>query len=201
MKKSTLILACGALAKELHELQKLNQWGHIQLQCLPAELHNTPGKIPAVVRTKLEDLRYDYDNIFVAYADCGTAGELDKVLSEFNIERLPGAHCYESFSGSENFMRLSNEEPGTFYLTDFLVRHFDRLVIEGLGINKQPHLVKTYFANYKRVAYLAQTNSPNLEARARTCAAQLDLDYVHHWTGLHNIAMKLVQYNPRSQHG
>lgn len=191
MPTSTLILACGALARELVELQRLNQWQHIQLKCLPAELHNRPDKIPTSVRAELVALHDQFDKIFVAYADCGTGGLLDKLLAEFDIERLPGAHCYEFFTGTENFTQLVDEELGTFYLTDFLVRNFDRLIIKGLGLDKHPHLHADYFGHYRRLVYLAQTESLELEAKAQACAKRLDLEYVYHWTGLDHVANEI----------
>ena len=155
----------------------------MEFQCLPAELHNTPDKIPAAVVSKIEQEQDKYEQIFVAYADCGTGGLLDRALEGTGIERIPGAHCYEFYAGSEEFHRLADEEPGSFYLTDFLVRHFDRLVIQGLGLDRQPQLMPMYFGNYKRVVYLAQTQSEELQAMARDQAAYLGLDYHFHHSG------------------
>src|SRR6476619_7386068 len=124
-----LIIACGALAREIVALKKMNGWSAMDVQCLPPELHNRPELIPAAVRGAIDEARKRYSQIFVAYADCGTGGLLDKVLQAEGIERLPGAHCYEFFATARVFAELSDAEPGTFYLTDFLVRHFDRLVV------------------------------------------------------------------------
>jgi len=158
MTATVLIIGCGAIAHELVELQRRNQWRHIRIQCLPAALHNTPDQIPGMVRKALEKYSSSYAHIFLAYADCGTGGALDRVLEEYGVERLPGAHCYEFFSGSSLFAQLNDEEIGTFYLTDFLVRHFDRLVKKGLGLDRHPQLIENYFGNYRRVAYLAQSH-------------------------------------------
>ena len=174
-----LIIACGALAKELVALQRLNDWTHIDIQCLPAELHNRPEKIPGAVRAKLESYKDQYEHLFVAYADCGTGGALDKVLAEFGVERLPGAHCYEFYAGAAEFERLAASQPATFYLTDFLARHFERLVKDGLGLNQHPELMPTYFGNYKRLLYLSQSDSPQLETAARAYADYLGLEYAH----------------------
>src|SRR5210317_12369 len=133
---SALVIACGALAKEIVELKRLNGWSHLEIQCLPAKLHNRPEKIPGAVRAELEKRLPEFEHVFVAYADCGTGGELDKVLEEFGIERLPGAHCYDFYAGVSELAWLAADEPGTFYLTDFLTRHFDRLVQEGLGLDR-----------------------------------------------------------------
>ena len=141
MKATVLIIACGALAKEIVQLKKLNGWSHIKIQCLPAELHNRPEKIPAAVRAEIEKYRNAYEHLFVAYADCGTGGMLDQVLAEYGVARLPGAHCYEFFSGSEVFNALADAELGPFYLTDFLTRHFDRPVKKGLGLAQHPELM------------------------------------------------------------
>jgi hypothetical protein len=151
MASSLLVIACGAIAKELVEVQKLNHWDHIDFQCLPAELHNTPDRIPGEVEAVIHSMKEQYDDIFVAYADCGTGGLLDAVLERHGIKRLPGAHCYEFYAGSSVFEELANEAPGTFYLTDFLVHSFDRLVKTGLGIERHPELMPVYFGNYTRV--------------------------------------------------
>ncbi len=185
--RSVLLLACGALARELLALKSLGGWDHVSIQCLPAQLHNTPQKIPEAVRAKLEEFKDSYDKIFVAYADCGTSGRLDAVLDEYGIERIPGAHCYEFFAGAEHFAALHEEELGTFYLTDYMVRQFDAIVIRGLGLDRHPELRSAYFGNYRRVVYLAQTHSPQLVAKARKCAERLELDFETCFTGLDSL--------------
>ena len=188
---SILLIACGAIAKEIVSLQKLSRWQHMDIQCLPAHLHNRPEEIPGAIRKKIEENQGRYHKIFVAYADCGTGGMLDKVLTGFDgVERLPGAHCYEFFAGQQ-FHELQAQEPGTFYLTDFLVRHFKRLVIEGLGLDKHPQLIKDYFPHYKKVVYLAQTHSERLQQQAKQCAQQLNLEYQYCYTGLQPFAEAL----------
>ena len=183
MRDKVLVIACGAIAPELVRIRKLNQWDHIEFQCLPPELHNQPGQIPFAVKAKIKSQASLYKKIFVAYADCGTGGALDKVLNEYGIERIPGAHCYEFFTGSETFQTLAESEPGSFYLTDFLTRHFERLVIKGLGIDRLPQLKSLYFKNYKRLVYLAQSDSEDLRAMARQHAATLELTYEYHNCG------------------
>ena len=178
-----LVIACGAIAKELVRIREMNGWDHIEYQCLPAELHNTPEKIPGAVIDKIEAQQENFDRIFVAYADCGTGGLLDKALAGTGVERIPGAHCYEFYAGSEIFHRLAEEELGSFYLTDFLVRHFDRLVVRGLGLDRQPQLKPVYFGNYKRVVYIAQTESEKLQSMARQQADFLGLDYCYRLLG------------------
>ena len=193
-RETVLVIACGALAKEIIELKRLNGWSHLRIQCLPAHLHNRPEKIPCAVRATIEEFRVEFDNIFVAYADCGTGGALDKVLTELGIERLAGAHCYEFYSGAAAFAALADEEPGTFYLTDFLTRHFDRLVKKGLGLDRHPELLATYFGNYRRLVYLSQTDSAELEQAARKHADYLGLDYDHRHTGLDSVGRNLGEH-------
>ena len=184
MTARVLIIGCGAIAHELVALQRRNQWAHVRIQCLPADLHNTPDQIPETVRKTLEKYSSSYAHIFLAYADCGTGGALDSVLEEYGVERLPGAHCYEFFTGSSLFSQLSEEEPGTFYLTDFLVQNFDRLVKKGLGLDRHPQLMSSYFGNYRSVTYLAQTHSEELLAMARQQAEYLGLEFRQQHTGL-----------------
>lgn len=199
MTASLLVIACGAIARELIQLKNANGWEHMEVQCLPAELHNHPQKIPEQVESKLATQRKRFDRVFVAYADCGTGGALDRLLEPLGIDRLPGAHCYEFFAGSQAFEQLADEEPGTFYLTDFLVRHFDRLVIQGLGLDKHPELRDSYFGNYRRLVYLAQTRSEELETRARACAEQLQLDYQLRHTGLAHFEKALAHRGPQEK--
>jgi hypothetical protein len=179
-----LVLACGALAREVEALRRAGPLAHVTLRCLDAALHNRPDRIPAAVEDAIVRHGGGFDRIFVAYADCGTGGELDRTLSRHGIERLPGAHCYEFFAGAAVFAALADAEPGTFYLTDFLVRHFDRLVREGLGLDRHPQLRDQYFGNYRRVTHLAQTESAELDALAREQAAWLGLEYSRVQTGL-----------------
>ncbi len=194
MKETVLLIACGALAKEIVEIKKLNGWTHVKIQCLPAELHNRPEKIPEAVRAEIKKYASEFDNIFVAYADCGTGGMLDSVLAEYEIERLPGTHCYEFFSGSTEFAELADEEPGTFYLTDFLTRHFDRLIKKGLGLDRHPELMAVYFGNYRRLVYLSQSDSPKLKEEARAHADYLGLEYLHKHTGLDPVEKNVKEH-------
>ncbi len=179
----TLIIACGALAREIVALRTLNDWPHMDVQCLPADLHNHPEKIPAAVREKIRANRGRYASMFVAYADCGTGGLLDVVLAEEQVERIAGAHCYEFFAGSAVFEHLADAEPGTFYLTDFLLRHFERLVIQGLGIDRHPELMALYFGNYRKLVYLAQLESPHNMADGQRAADRLGLAFEYRVTG------------------
>ena len=178
-----LIIACGALAREIVALRKLNDWPYMDVQCLPAELHNRPEKIPAAVKAKILANRKDYSSIFVAYGDCGTGGLLDAVLQGEQVERIPGAHCYEFFAGSEAFEALTEKELGTFYLTDFLLEHFERLVVRGLGLDRHPSLLATLFGNYRKLVYLAQVPDAGRMAAARSAAERLGLTFDYLVTG------------------
>jgi hypothetical protein len=180
---TALVIACGALAREIAALRAANGWLHLDFQCLPAELHNAPGRITGAVRQKIRANRDRYATIFVAYGDCGTGGELDAMLAEEDVERIPGAHCYEFFAGGPAFAALADDEPGTFYVTDFLLRHFDRLVIRGLGLDRHPELADQYFGNYRRLVYLAQAPSPARIAAARAAAQRLGLAFEYRDTG------------------
>jgi hypothetical protein len=167
----------------------------VDVACLSPDLHNRPGGIPAAVRERIHEARRDgYERIFVAYADCGTGGLLDPVLASEGVERLPGAHCYEFFAGSPAFAEMADAEPGTFWLTDFLARNFERLVIRGLGIDRHPELEAVYFANYRRVVYLAQTDDPDLLAMARRAADRLGLAFEHRPTGIAGLAAPIVAF-------
>ena len=189
--KDILIIGCGAIAHEVSEIIELNNWDNVRLQCLNAELHNTPKILPRKIKETIDSNINDYSKIFLAYADCGTGGLIDLLLKDYDIERLDGAHCYEFYSGSSVFKELSEKEIGTFYLTDFLVKNFDRLVIEGLGIQKYPSLKEDYFRNYKNVVYLAQLQDNVLESKARECADYLNLEFSALFTGLNNLENQL----------
>jgi hypothetical protein len=182
--RGALVIACGALAREIAALRRANGWEGLEVKCLPPELHNRPERIPDAVREAIHEHRGQYREIFVAYADCGTGGRLDQVLREEGIERIPGAHCYEFFASPTVFAALSEAEPGTFYLTDFLLRHFDRLVTRGLGIDRHPELAAMYFGNYRRIMYLAQT-APTEAAltQGRQIADSLGLSFEYRQTG------------------
>lgn len=179
----TLLIACGALAREVLALIRINRWRHLEVTCLPAKLHNTPARIPEAVRAKIRAARRGYDNILVLYGDCGTGGGLDAVLEEEGVERIPGPHCYAFYTGVDAFLADAEAEPACFYLTDYLARHFERLVIAGLGLDRHPELLPLYFGNYKKLVYLAQVPDPGLERKAKAAALRLGLSYEHRPTG------------------
>ena len=179
----TLLIACGALAREVLALIRLNGWTHMEVACLPAKLHNTPARIPEAVRAKIRAGRRKYQRVLVLYGDCGTGGGLDAVLEEEGVERIPGPHCYAFYSGLDAFLAQAEAEPACFYLTDYLARHFERLVIAGLGLDRHPELLPLYFGNYEKLVYLAQTPDPGLELKAKAAALRLGLAYEHRPTG------------------
>jgi hypothetical protein len=184
-----LVIGCGALAREL--LAVTATLPGVEVTCLPATLHMRPERIPDAVRSRIDEVRREHGadvRLFVAYADCGTGGVLDSVLDEAGVERLPGAHCYEVYAGSASFAALQDEEPGTFYLTDFLARSFDALVWRGLGLDRHPQLLPLYFGNYRRLVYLAQTQDDSLDADARSAADRLGLAFERRQTGLGDLA-------------
>jgi hypothetical protein len=184
------IIACGALAREIATLTA--QSPHISLRCLPALLHNRPEKIPAAVRDAIRTARLEHDDVFVAYADCGTGGMLDRVLAEEGAERLPGAHCYAFYSGNDAFTAAGDADMRSFFLTDFLARQFTALVIEPLGLDRHPELRDAYFGNYTKLVYLAQTNDAGLDDAAQAAAGRLGLAYERRFTGYGDLAPALA---------
>ncbi len=183
MADRSLVIACGALSWEIIALIRANGWDRIEVQCLPADWHNKPQLIPDGVRRKIHEARGTYNPIFVAYGDCGTGGMLDAVLEEEGVERIGGAHCYQFFAGEEEFLALHDAEPGTFYLTDYLAKHFETLILKGMGIDKHPELESMYFGNYKKLVYLAQTEDEAITDLARAAADRLGLEFEFRFTG------------------
>ena len=190
------MIGCGALARELLQLTAVNSLDWVTVECLPAWLHNRPERITAAVRERIRRARPAYGRIFVGYADCGTGGAFDRMLEGEGIGRLPGAHCYEFYAGAGVFADLQEAEPGTFYLTDYLARYFDRLVIGGLGLDRHPELLGDYFSNYRRLVYLAQVDDPSLTRRAQAAAAALGLEFERLHTGYGELGEVLAHLTP-----
>ena len=188
----TLVVACGALARELLQVVQANGLEHVDVECLPASYHNTPDVIPDAVAERVRAAAGRYGRIFVGYGDCGTGGRLDAMCAELGVERLPGDHCYEFLTGSSAFAQLHAEELGTFFLTDYLVKHFDRLVVRAFWLDTHPQLLPQVFANYRRLVYLAQTDDPELVERARAAAVRLGLDFELRHTGLGELETSIV---------
>jgi Protein of unknown function (DUF1638) len=189
-----LVLACGAIAREVLAVIRLNGWTNVTVRCLPAKLHSRPELIAPAVDAKLAELRDRYHRVFVAYADCGTGGALDKVLDRHGVERLPGAHCYGFLTGNVEWEDLHEAEPATFYLTDFLARHFEAIVVRGLGLDRHPELLPQYFGNYRRLLYLAQTEDEDLRTRACAAAERLGLAYEERRTGYGDLLPSLTRF-------
>ncbi len=187
-----LVLACGALAREITALIDLNGWTHLELACLPAILHNTPDRIPDAVRQAVAARGASYERIFLAYGDCGTGGRLDRVCAELGLERLPGAHCYAFFAGVDDFEARAEQDITVFYLTDFLARQFDAFVIRPLGLDRHPDLRDMYFGHYERLVYLAQTEDPILTRQAEAAAHRLGLAFERRFTGFGDLAGALA---------
>lgn len=182
-KPATLLIACGALGREITTLIDVLHLENITIQCLPAHFHNTPEKIPAGVEQKIKEGKGRFERILVLYGECGTGGRLDEILAQEGIERIPGDHCYEFFMGSADFKTMFEAEPGSFFLTDYLTKHFDLLIIKGLGLDRFPQLLDDYFGNYTRLVYLAQTENPDLDAAAKRAAERLNLNFERRFTG------------------
>ena len=186
---SILLIACGALGREIIQLIELNNWRHFDVTCLPAKWHNTPDLIPEGVRQKIREGKGKYDKIFVLYADCGTGGLLDKVLEEEGgVERIGGPHCYSFFMGNDLFASREDEDMRAFFLTDYLAQHFDKLIWEGFGIDRRPDMVEFVFGNYEKVVYLAQAPTDELKAKAEAAAGKLGLAYEYRETGYGDLA-------------
>ena len=176
-------MACGALAKEISALIRLNGWSHLKTRYLPAILHNTPEKITEQLRMVLQSSQTKFSKIFIGYADCGTGGKIDSLLDEFDVQRLPGAHCYEFFAGKQTFAEIMEEEIGSYFLTDFLVKAFEKLVWQGMKIDRHPELLPIYFKHYKKLVYLAQSENLELQTQAHEIAERLGLVYEKRVTG------------------
>ncbi len=185
-----LLIACGALAHEIVALRRANGWDHLDLQCLPANLHLWPDRITAAVETTVLENRAAYDTIFVVYADCGTGGLLFEKCKELGVSMIEGPHCYSFFEGNAAFAAHPDEFTA-FYLTDFLVRQFDAFVWKPMGLDRHPELRDMYFGNYTKLVYQAQTNDPALDAKAIDCASRLGLAYERRFTGYGDLAAAL----------
>lgn len=181
-RRPVLLLACGALAREIIAIRDANLWTHLDLHCLPAKLHLTPQALPDAVEAAVRAAT-GYDKILVVYADCGTGGQLQARCDALGVEMIPGPHCYAFFDGNDVFSARGDAEMDAFYLTDFLVRQFDAFVWRPLGLDHHPELRDMYFGHYRRLIYLAQTDDPALDAAAAAAARRLGLDYERRATG------------------
>ena len=185
------LIACGALAREVLALKEKHGWDAGVLG-VPSLLHNTPDRIPEAVRERIHAARARYDRVVVVYGDCGTGGRLDQLLGAEGVERVAGPHCYEMYANGQ-FEQLMAEQPGTYFLTDYLVQSFDHLVVEGMGLDRFPELRDEYFRNYTRVVYLAQRDDPALQARAQWAAGVLGLPLEIRVVGYGALETRLVE--------
>ncbi len=188
---SILLIACGALAREILELKSQNRWTHLDLKCLPANLHLYPDRIPDAVRQAVNTHKAAYESIFVVYADCGTGGMLQKTCDELGVEMVAGPHCYSFFEGNEAFAK-ADDPLGTFYLTDFLVRQFDAFVWRPMGLDRHPELRDMIFGHYSKLVYQAQTDDPHLTEKAREYADRLELSFERRFTGYGDLTTALA---------
>ncbi|MCR9108729.1 MAG: DUF1638 domain-containing protein [Rhodobacteraceae bacterium] len=191
-KGRVLIIACGALAREILAIRDANGWTHLDLTCLPAILHNTPDRIVPEIRTAVEAHRDTYESIFVAYADCGTGGLLEAACRDLGVEMIAGPHCYSFFEGNAAF--AARDELTSFYLTDFLVRQFDAFVWKPLGLDRHPQLRDMYFGHYTTLVYQAQTDDAALTATAQRCADRLGLAFERRYTGYGDLATQMQEW-------
>lgn len=189
---SVLLIACGALAREILDVKEKNGWDHLDLTCLPAILHNSPDQIAPAVKAAVEKHRSSYDRIYVVYADCGTGGLLQAACDDLGVEMVAGPHCYSFFEGNDAFE--ARDEFTAFYLTDFLVRQFDAFVWEPLGLDRHPELRDMYFAHYTKLVYQAQIDDPALTAKAQDCAARLGLDFERRFTGYGDLERTMADW-------
>ncbi|MDX5381742.1 MAG: DUF1638 domain-containing protein [Rhodobacterales bacterium] len=191
-----LLIACGALAREILDLIARNNWSHMDLTCLPAILHNHPDRIAPAVEQAVARHRATHARIFVAYADCGTGGLLQATCDRLGVPMIAGPHCYSFFEGNARFAAKAQDEFTAFYLTDFLVRQFDAFVWEPLGLDRHPQLRDTYFGHYTKLVYQAQTDDPALTAKAADCAARLGLAFERRFTGYGDLETTLAALKP-----
>ncbi len=189
-----LLLACGALAREILAVIEANGWSHMTLTCLPAIFHNTPDRIPAAVQEAVQQHRDAFDKIYVIYADCGTGGQLKTVCDDLGVEMVEGPHCYAFFEGNQAFADNTEDEFTAFYLTDFLVRQFDTFVWKPLGLDRHPELRDMYFGNYTKLVYQAQLDDPELTVKAQKCADRLGLAFERRQTGYGDLANTLEKW-------
>jgi len=195
MTVAPVVIACGALASELRAVLKAQGLADaVEVTYLPANLHNRPERIVPELEPLLEQAALQGRGVFVAYADCGTGGALDALLERYpEATRLPGSHCYEFFSGTEQFTAMHEEELGTLFLTDFLAKHFEALLWQGLGLDRHPELRDMYFGNYRRVVLISQTTNESIVAQGRAAAERLGLAFEHRHVGLEPFTTSVQQ--------
>ena len=190
--EKVLVIACGMIAREVLAVKDALKLDHIDLTCLPADFHYYPDRIPAAMDEAIVEARAaGYRHVFAGYADCGTGGQLDRVLERHGVERVAGPHCFAFYQGLDAFAKVEDADMTTFYMTDFLCRQFDAFFMRPLGLDRHPELAKDFFGNYEKVVYLAQTDDPALDAVAENAARWLGLAYEKRRTGYGDLAPAL----------
>jgi len=188
------VIACGMIAREVLAINEQIGRNHIDLKCLPAEFHHHPEKIAPAMDIAIREARAEgFTRIFAGYADCGTGGELDKVCKKHGIERIAGPHCFSFYIGNDTFAKAGDDHMTTFFITDFLARHFETFMVKPLGMDRHPELKEMYFSNYKKALYLAQTNDPDLDEKAEAAARFLGLEFERRYTGYGDLTPALAE--------
>lgn len=199
--KPVRVIGCGMIAREILAVREQMGFDHIDLKCLPAVWHHYPDKIaPGVEDAILKARAEGFEEIFIGYADCGTGGRLDKVCEKYGVKRIAGPHCFSFYMGNDNFIAETDDHITTFFMTDFLARHFENFFVKPLGLRKHPQLRDMYFGNYEKLLYLAQVKDPKLEQVARDAADFLQLEYVYRYTGYGDLndALATIHSTPTS---
>jgi Protein of unknown function (DUF1638) len=189
---ATALVICGALGREVKEMVRRREWD-VDIYGLSAYLHLYPSRIVDELHAKLQELRPRYANLVVVYGECGTTGKLEPILDEFGASRLRGPHCYEMLAGQERFAEIAEKRPATFFLTDWLVRNFDRAVIKGLGLDRHPDLKSMLFGNYEGLLFLRQVPNPRLAEKAEDIARYLGLPLEIEDVGLGELEDRLAE--------
>lgn len=186
------VIACGMIAREILAIRQDLGFEHIELKCLPAMYHHYPAKIaPAVEKAIIAAQEDGVDEIFIGYADCGTGGELDRVCEKYGVQRVAGPHCFSFYSGNERFESQWDDDMTSFFMTDFLARHFETFLVKPLGLDRHPELKDIYFGNYRKMIFIAQTENSDLSAKAEAAAAFLGLHYERRFTGYGDLTAAL----------
>lgn len=196
---SILLIACGALAREILDIKTRNGWNHMALTCLPAILHVHPERITQAVEDTVAKHRDRFEKIYVVYADCGTGGLLQSACEKLGVEMVKGPHCYSFFEGNLAFQERGEDETTAFYLTDFLARQFDAFVWKPLGLDRHPELRDMYFGNYTKLIYQAQIDDPKLTERARECADRMGLAFERRFTAYGDLETTLSDWANRPE--
>ncbi len=190
------VIACGMIAREILDVCRMNGLDHVSLTCLPADYHHHPERIAPETDKAIRKARAEgYDHIFIGYADCGTGGMLDKVCEEHGVERIAGPHCFSFYLGNDAFAAADDEYMRTFFVTDFLARHFETFLLKPLGLDRHPELREMYFGAYERLLYIAQTDDPVLTEKARAGAKVLGLAFERRLTGYGDLSPAMRHAN------